>query len=445
MAVRSPARTCCCSGTALPLRGDERQGEFTTRHARPRTLRAARRGGRFPRRSGPIDAAAEPRDLGPLTLEVSAVSESLIVSAAQVEIPLSAGVLSGDGDHRRGASGETDRHRRRCAARRPRADRGPLGRAGHADRHLPARRRVGLHAGLRRRHPGERLRWRFRLRAPLRRQYRSHRDRPRAAERALRIERDRLGRPHRDPRQRAAARGGLGRRRELWHQSSRVLPPAPAATGSGAARRPDRQRRLQRTPDRGRRGVTNDATSATKPAPAAAGAATTAPRFEASSASGATIADFPGPFGSNPAGIYTGIDTVAHGKDDRRMGSIGGTVPSGRGFARTARSPGTTSTATISARRAFPDRHRRGDGGSPGPDRHRGPARLRRVRRRRAAARARDSTYITDDLPGESRSRAACGVFRRGALERAPPPVRDRGVRLEDIHRDPVAALEDRF
>jgi outer membrane cobalamin receptor len=39
---------------------------------------------------------------------------------------------------------------------------------------------------------------------------------------------------------------------------------------------------------------------------------------------------FPGAFGSNPIGAYDGIDTVSHGDDDRWLGSIGGSIPSGR-------------------------------------------------------------------------------------------------------------------
>ena len=39
---------------------------------------------------------------------------------------------------------------------------------------------------------------------------------------------------------------------------------------------------------------------------------------------------FPGPFGSNPIGAFGGIDTVSHGDDDRWIGSIGGSLPAGR-------------------------------------------------------------------------------------------------------------------
>ena len=39
---------------------------------------------------------------------------------------------------------------------------------------------------------------------------------------------------------------------------------------------------------------------------------------------------FPGPFGSNPIGVFTGIDQVSRGSDNRWSGSLGGTIPSGR-------------------------------------------------------------------------------------------------------------------
>jgi outer membrane cobalamin receptor len=39
---------------------------------------------------------------------------------------------------------------------------------------------------------------------------------------------------------------------------------------------------------------------------------------------------FPGPFGSNPAGIYTAVDRVSHGTNDDRLFSIDGRVPAGR-------------------------------------------------------------------------------------------------------------------
>jgi outer membrane cobalamin receptor len=39
---------------------------------------------------------------------------------------------------------------------------------------------------------------------------------------------------------------------------------------------------------------------------------------------------FPGPYGSNPVGAYEGIDTVSRGTDDRWIASIGGTLPTGQ-------------------------------------------------------------------------------------------------------------------
>ena len=39
---------------------------------------------------------------------------------------------------------------------------------------------------------------------------------------------------------------------------------------------------------------------------------------------------FPGPFGSNPAGNFTGVDTISRGTDDRWGASLGASVPIGR-------------------------------------------------------------------------------------------------------------------
>lgn len=38
---------------------------------------------------------------------------------------------------------------------------------------------------------------------------------------------------------------------------------------------------------------------------------------------------FPGPFGSNPLGVYGGVDLISHGTDDRWGGSLGAVIPSG--------------------------------------------------------------------------------------------------------------------
>ncbi len=86
-----PGATVIVAGAAPALRTAVTNGlgEFTlvTPDAGRFELRVAAEGFRFD--PLPVDGSAERRDLGELTLSVSAVSESIVVSAAQVEIPLS--------------------------------------------------------------------------------------------------------------------------------------------------------------------------------------------------------------------------------------------------------------------------------------------------------------------------------------------------------------------
>jgi hypothetical protein len=81
-------------------------------------------------------------------------------------------------------------------------------RARRGHRRVSPRRRVELHAGLRGRRAGERVRRGLRLRAPVHGECRADRNRPRTAERALRLERHRRGRPRRDAPRRARVRRG---------------------------------------------------------------------------------------------------------------------------------------------------------------------------------------------------------------------------------------------
>ena len=64
-------------------------GQFTLECARQRRFRDSRGPRRVPRQAGSRHGTSKELDLGRLPLEVSAVSESVLVSAAQVEIPLS--------------------------------------------------------------------------------------------------------------------------------------------------------------------------------------------------------------------------------------------------------------------------------------------------------------------------------------------------------------------
>ena len=103
-----------------------------------------------------------------MPLQISAVSESLVVSASQVEIPLSR-VVRRHGHLGRGAAGAAGDDGHRGVAARARADGCAIGRPGIAHGDLSARRRVGLHPRASRRHRAECVRRRFRSRASLRR------------------------------------------------------------------------------------------------------------------------------------------------------------------------------------------------------------------------------------------------------------------------------------
>ena len=65
-----------------------------------------------------VTGSSAERDLGTIALEISAVSESIVVSAAQVEIPLSTAVVERHGDHPRRPGETPGRKRGRRAARR---------------------------------------------------------------------------------------------------------------------------------------------------------------------------------------------------------------------------------------------------------------------------------------------------------------------------------------
>ena len=92
----------------------------------------------------PSPAPAPSRDLGTIALEISAVSESVVVSAAQVEIPLSTASSSVTVITARRSGKTPGRKRGRRAARRAWTVGGRQRRPRRADERLSARRRIGL-------------------------------------------------------------------------------------------------------------------------------------------------------------------------------------------------------------------------------------------------------------------------------------------------------------
>ena len=267
------------------------------------------------------------RDLGTLALEVSAVSESVVVSAAQVEIPLSTASSSVTVITRE----DLEKHQVESVADALRAvpglavvangGRGALTsvfpRGGESDyslvlvdgvqanafgggfdfAHLPMANieRIEIVRG-----PQSALVW---------------------------IECDRLGRPHRHAAERRAGRVGIARRRRLRHVprdrgdvghgrwlelgcGNRTADDGQLQRPAHGQRRDRRERRLRadarltaaggwrQQPRRGIRG------NVRRTAPTSAGS--------------------PGPFGADPGGTYGGIDTVSRGINDRWLLSAAG-------------------------------------------------------------------------------------------------------------------------
>jgi outer membrane cobalamin receptor len=153
----------------------------------------------------------------------------------------------------------------------------------------------------------------------------------------------------------------------------------------------------------------------------------------------------PGPFGSNPVGAYGGIDAVSREKDDRWLSSISGTIPSGRRVQTHASwtfdsldgdfaSPfgPSTSTSRRWGLRAQSDAHVR-----EGLDVSAGLEFLREQA---------TSTFITDDtfssIPVKRHAIGYFGEARWSAIDRL---FVTGGLRVDDFTRDALAGVSDPF
>ncbi len=153
---------------------------------------------------------------------------------------------------------------------------------------------------------------------------------------------------------------------------------------------------------------------------------------------------FPGPFGSNPAGIFTGIDTVARGSNDRWGVAFGATGPAGHrlrahgqitwnaidsdfvsGFG-----PSQSGSRRLSARGQADMAAGRGVELTAGAE----------LQRERGT-----SSYITDDSGEIPIERYVAGVFGEGRFSAADRFFATAGVRVDNIHRDPIGALNDPY
>jgi outer membrane cobalamin receptor len=154
---------------------------------------------------------------------------------------------------------------------------------------------------------------------------------------------------------------------------------------------------------------------------------------------------FPGPFGSNPIGAFEGIDRVSHGVDDRWLGSVSGAVPFGPRVRTQAQAtwntidgsfvspfgPSVSGSRRADFRAQADVRAREGLDVSAGVE----------FQRERAS-----STFITDDdfsqIPVERSVAAYFGEARWNARDRLFVTA---GVRVDDIRRDALAGFDDPF
>jgi outer membrane cobalamin receptor len=153
---------------------------------------------------------------------------------------------------------------------------------------------------------------------------------------------------------------------------------------------------------------------------------------------------FPGPFGSNPIGAYTGIDLISRGTDDRWGASVGGAIPSG---------PRVRTSAQLAWNRDTGNFVSPFDTSTSGSRRTTG-----RVQTDIAAGGGIDlslgaefegeratSTYITDDHGEMPIDRSVQAYFGEARWNAAGRFLATGGLRIDDIHRDAIGALNDRF
>jgi outer membrane cobalamin receptor len=153
---------------------------------------------------------------------------------------------------------------------------------------------------------------------------------------------------------------------------------------------------------------------------------------------------FPGPFGSNPIGVFSGIDTISRGSNDRWSASIGVTAPPGR----RVRTHGQVTWNAIdsdfvsqfgesqSGSRRFSARGQADIAAAPGMDFSAG-AEFQRERG--------TSSYITDNSGEIPIERYVAGTFVESRFNAADRFFATAGVRIENIHRDAIGALNDPY
>ena len=153
---------------------------------------------------------------------------------------------------------------------------------------------------------------------------------------------------------------------------------------------------------------------------------------------------FPGPFGSNPIGLFSGVDLTSRGADDRWSAALGGTVPSGRRVRTHAHVTWNTNdgeyvspfgTSTSGSRRVT-GRAQTDISIAPGVDVSAGAE----FQRERVT-----SSYIEDNTGKIPIERSIGGYFGEARWSPANRLFATGGLRIENIHRDEVGALNDQY
>ena len=154
---------------------------------------------------------------------------------------------------------------------------------------------------------------------------------------------------------------------------------------------------------------------------------------------------FPGPFGTNPIGAYDGIDTISRGEYDRWTGSLSGVVPAGSRVRVQAQAAHNRLDGEFRSRFGLSESYSRRTSGrvqadvtvAPGLDLSAGAD----ILDERAG-----STFITGQsgspIPVE---RQAAGYFAEARWAARGRVFVTAGVRVDDIRRDAVEASPDRF
>lgn len=153
---------------------------------------------------------------------------------------------------------------------------------------------------------------------------------------------------------------------------------------------------------------------------------------------------FPGPFGSNPVGIFTGIDRISRGTDDRWGGSVGATIPSGKRVRTSAQLTWNRLDGKFVSSFGASSSGSRRTTGRIQTDISVGQNLDLSLGGEFEGERA-TSTYIVDDRGETPIDRSIQGYFTEARWNAAGRLFVTAGLRLDRIYRDAIGALDDPF